>query len=261
MVIASCFSPRSGIISHTNITTSTTNFKIMQLIRAKESPFLAQAAMDEAIDSLHALKNKYNEPSIQDPLRRLTVDQASQNIEEWAKNLYLAKRDRDDANSVSLNMDRKVILNLVYELVNLWNNVLDELGDEAADDFEDSIICIFEIRRIERILGFGVPMDRAQALYAMKVPTWSKYGMHWYSEYHFDNSSPYCNYGYSQDLSEKEREEWRDLLSDYPGFPTMNKRLFQLLYSEKLGLRRRHPNTFGRWCKPQAAEFVSILAK
>jgi hypothetical protein len=85
--------------------------------------------------------------------------------------------------------------------------------------------------------------------------------MHWYSEYHFDNSSPYCNYGYSQDLSEKEREEWRDLLSDYPGFPTMNKRLFQLLYSEKLGLRRRHPNTFGRWCKPQAAEFVSILAK
>lgn len=60
----------------------------------------------------------------------------------------------------------------------------------------------------------------------------------------------------------EEEQEWRELLEDYPGRPTMNRRLFQLLYSEKLGLQRRFPNTFGSWSKPQAANlWISARSK
>jgi class 3 adenylate cyclase len=140
--------------------------------------------------------------------------------------------------------------------------VRDELGEEAADVFEGHIIDIFERRRIESILGLALAMDRANALYAKKLPAASKYGMHWYCEYHFSGISRHCRYDYSKDLTKEEREKWDNLVDPdvYPGDPPMNKRLYQLLFSDKLGLRRRHPDTLGRWSKPQVAEFAETTS-
>lgn len=215
------------------------------------------STMEMAIVELEALKERYDQPDFQDCLHRLTAAQASQNVEEWAATVYARLRDENNETSISLNRDRKTILQLVYELVDVWNGVRDDLGNEAADKFEEAMVDNFKIRRLERILGFGVPMDRAQALLAMKIPTFSKYGMHWYSKYHFDSDSPYCNYDYEHEHPDVVHE-WDDLLRDYPGRPTMNKRMFQLLFSKKFGLQERFPSTFGRWSNPQPASFVVI---
>jgi hypothetical protein len=109
-------------------------------------------------------------------------------------------------------------------------------------------------------------MDRANALYSMKIPSTNLYGMHWYCDYHFNNSLPYCNYDYSQDLMNEEGKVWQTLLHTYPGDPfygnvypgtgTVNKKLYQLLFCKKFGFQRCHPSTFGLWSKPQEAEFV-----
>jgi hypothetical protein len=115
-------------------------------------------------------------------------------------------------------------------------------------------------------------MDRANALYGMKISTGNLYGMHWYCDYHFNNSLPYCNYDCYQDLTnDEERKVWQTLLNTYPGDPlhgnvypgtgTMNKKLYQLLFCKKFGFQRRHPSTFGLWSKPQEAEFVDIRTR
>ena len=227
--------------------------------------------MNEAINELKALSDRYYGPTIQHALHRLTVAQGSEDMETWARNLYTAIALGTDDNAVSLNNDRKTILELAYDLVGLWNRVRDQFGEEAANNFENEIVDKFKIRNIERILSFGLPMDRANALYGMKIPTTNLYGMHWYCDYHFNNSLPYCNYDYSQDLTNEEEKVWQTLLHTYPGDPlygnvypgtgTMNKKLYQLLFCKKFGFQRRHPRTFGLWSKPQEAEFVDIRTR
>jgi hypothetical protein len=227
--------------------------------------------MHEAINELKALSDRFYGPTIRHALHRLTVAQGSEDMETWARNLYTAIALGTDDNAVSLNNDRKTILELAYDLVGLWNRVRDQFGEEAANNFENEIVDKFKIRNIERILGFGLPMDRANALYGMKIPTGNLYGMHWYCDYHFNNSLPYCNYDYSQDLTNEEGKVWQTLLHTYPGDPlfgnvypgtgTMNKKLYQLLFCKKFGFQRRHPRTFGLWSKPQEAEFVDILTR
>jgi hypothetical protein len=108
----------------------------------------------------------------------LWLPQGSKDMETWARNLYTAIALSTDDNAVSLNNDWKTILELAYDLVGLWNRVRDQIGEEAANNFENEIVDKFKIRNIEHILGFGLPMDRANALYGMKIPTPNLYGMH-----------------------------------------------------------------------------------
>jgi hypothetical protein len=228
--------------------------------------------MNEAINELKALSDRYYGPTIQHALHRLTVAQGSEDMETWARNLYTAIALGTDDNAVSLNNDWKTILELAYDLVGLGNRVRDQIGEEAANNFENEIVDKFKIRNIERILSFGLPMDRANALYGMKIPTTNLYGMHWYCDYHFNNSLPYWNYDCYQNLTnDEERKVWQTLLHTYPGDPlfgnvypgtgTMNKKLYQLLFCMKFGFQRRHPRTFGLWSQPQEAEFVDIRTR
>ena len=189
--------------------------------------------------------NIYDEPSFRDRLTRLYKDRGSQDPETWAKNLYLLFRD-DPTNPrvLQLNHDRKSCLTLLYELVNEWN------VKELSVEFENAIRKIFKPRRIARILGVCLVMDRAQALYKLvqSAPTEdgkSITGMHWYSDLHVELETF---------ETPSERDRWTTLLSNYPGTGTMNKRLYRLLYSKTLGLQ--NDELFARCCKPQVASFV-----
>ena len=189
--------------------------------------------------------NIYNEPSFQDRLTRLYKDRGSQDPETWAENLYLLFRD-DPTNprALQLNHDRKLCLTLLCELVNEWEE------QELSVEFENAIRKIFKPRRIARILGVCLVMDRAQALYKMVQSATTEdgntiTGMHWYSDLHVELETF---------ETPSERDRWATLLSSYPGTGTMNKRLYRLLYSKTLGLQ--NDQLFARCCKPHVASFV-----
>ncbi|KAL7561081.1 hypothetical protein ACA910_020395 [Epithemia clementina (nom. ined.)] len=202
-------------------------------------------------DSFHAKVAKYvqayDNPVYQERLERLYHDRDSKDPEEWAKELYLTFRD-DNVNkrALMLNQDRKVCLNLLYDMVNEWK----EHG--FCKDFELAIAKVFKPRRIARILGVCLVMDRAQSLYKMILPAKTSQGesiigMHWFCELHFQDTSMF---------SSDERKDWMERLSKYSGTATMNKRLYRLLHSEVLGLC--YDKAFVHWSKPHAAEFVYV---
>ena len=187
---------------------------------------------------------RYNEPDYQECLARLYHDRSSRDPEEWAMKLYLDFRD-DPSNerAITLNQDRKKCLNLVYDLVNEWEKT------EFSTEFEYAIKNVFKPRRLVRIFGVCLVMDRAQSLYKMILPERNDkeeliIGMHWFSILHFENDS------FS---SAEEREDWIKRLEYYGGTATMNKRLYRLLYSKVLNLQ--DDPVFAKWAQPQLATF------
>ncbi|KAL7580352.1 hypothetical protein ACA910_004381 [Epithemia clementina (nom. ined.)] len=209
----------------------------------KPSPTL-QLIQNQIEETLNLFVQKYDEPQYQERLNRIYKDRSSHDPEEWAHKLYLTFRD-DNSNprALGLNQDRKACLNLLYDLVNAWEYF------QFSSAFEEAMLTIFKPHRMARILGVCLVMDRAQSLYKMVLPAISPkgemiIGMHWFSDLHFQNSN----------LSPEEHEEWRKLLEKYSGTATMNKRLYRLLYSEKLDLRK--DPVFAKWSHPQPATFV-----
>ncbi|KAL7566892.1 hypothetical protein ACA910_008619 [Epithemia clementina (nom. ined.)] len=171
-----------------------------------------------------------------------------QDPEEWAKDLYVEFRnDPNNIRALTLNYDRKVCLNLLYDMVNEW------MEHRYSVEFEHAMARVFSVPRMVRILDVFLVMDRAQALYKMKLPSPVQHGgmdmigMHWYSESHVQNDT----------FDSVEEEVWwkSQLLKQYPGKATMNKRFYRLLYSPVLKLQQKDP-VLARWAKPQAATFV-----
>ena len=182
--------------------------------------------------------SEYESPKIQAALGRLDKDRGTQNIEEWAKQFYQKFRDEpENEHYIKLNMDRKTCLNLPYDMVREWEKY------SFSEEFEKAMADVFKTRRLTRILAICLPMDRAQSLYKMRNATNSTYGIPWYSQLHVETA-------YAFD-SPEEQKEWLDYLDSRPGppsSPSMNKKLFRLLYSNLLGLKEI--DEFKRWSQP-----------
>jgi hypothetical protein len=129
---------------------------------------------------------------------------------EWARKLLVVV---DDDNAKGLNQDRKICLALLYRMCDCWQPKNKSNATVSRDDIVDT----FKDRRVLRILTLCVIMDRAQALYKMKIAG-HPVGMHWYAQKHVDES-----------------DEWKEIDANYDGSPTINKRLFWLVDLLNLG--------------------------
>jgi len=184
--------------------------------------------------------DSFDQDEFQICLARLYHDLRSQEPEVWARKLYLKLRDDPfDPRASTLNQDRKTCLSLLYRLVNEW-----EAGG-FSKEFECGIRQIFKVRRILRILGVCLIMDRCQSLYKMQILGNGSVGMHWFCELHFNEATAADS---AHHLTTDELLMWKTLLSNYSGKGTMNKRLYRLLYSKELGLQENE--LLSRWSKP-----------
>lgn len=180
----------------------------------------------------------YDRADFQNGLARLYADRASMDSEEWAKQLYIAFRNEPlNPRYMLLNEDRKRSLALLYALVDEQKR-----HDFPSGDFENAILKVFKVRRLKRILGICVIMDKCQSLYKMELE--GMVGMHWFCDLHVDPV-------YSL-LSREDSNYWNDVLFDYPGKGTMNKRLYFLLNSTILNLKD-DPMLF-KWSLPEVAK-------
>ncbi|KAL7561087.1 hypothetical protein ACA910_020401 [Epithemia clementina (nom. ined.)] len=189
----------------------------------------------------------FDEPSFQEALSRLYFDLGDHDPEEWARSLYLTlHHDPSNEKAATLNMDRKKCLQLLYDLVDAW--------ESSADPslFEEEIRRSFHVERLYRILYVGVIMDRSQALYRMQIPTSSLFGMHWYAKSHLSEEM-------STGLSAEELRALKAALVGYPGFPTMNRRIYKILHTERFGLLQAD-RRFAEWAKPCLATFETVAA-
>jgi len=116
--------------------------------------------------------------------------------EQWAKSLC-----QGDEGAKALNKDRKLGLELLYTLWKRWKG---EKGPQTLS--AENIVNDFGERRIMGILMLCLPMDRASSLHNMTVADESRPGTHWVSEIHVARDP-----------------EWKARMSNYNGFPTMNK--------------------------------------
>ncbi|KAL7581412.1 hypothetical protein ACA910_021997 [Epithemia clementina (nom. ined.)] len=189
-------------------------------------------------NKLKEFRFQYESPDIQDALSRMEKDRGDQEVEEWATALYKAFRDDlEDQRCRGLNMDRKKCLELIYDVVREWEK------HDYSTEFENDIAKVFKTRNLVRILTPCLAMDRAQALYKMRNATNTSYGIPWYSQLHMENDFAF--------ESEEEQKEWFNYIDKLPGpppHPSMNKRLFRLLFSDVFGLRKIE--SFKRWSKP-----------
>ena len=182
----------------------------------------------EACRSIEAFLNVYDSFAYQSCLCHIRAAIGSQDVETWAYEWSLRMRNPSPAD-IALNRDRKVGLALVYALCDQWKDPLNE------DVTESTIQHQFKVRRLVNILQVLLPMDRAQALYVMRCPGASAYGMHWVSK---------------KDVSASKALEAS--LQTYGGFPTMNNRLVRLMDSPVLGLSEIA--VFRRWMEPKLQE-------
>ena len=181
--------------------------------------------------------HRYNTAEIQDALERMDKDRGSKNLEDWAKEVYTTlQKDPEDKRTKALNKYRKDCLDLLYDMVKEWENF------GYSEEFEQAIDCVFKTRRLVRILSFCLPLDRAQSLYKMRHGTTDSIGMPWYSELHLKPGT-----SYARDHPE-EQTEWIKFIGSYSGRGTMNKKMFRLLFSDRLSLRSNED--FRRWSKP-----------
>lgn len=170
----------------------------------------------------------YDSFEYQSCLSRIRVAVGKSGIEEWAQAWAIRMRN-PSPEELQLNQDRKVALRLVYALCDKWIDPTNSSVTEATIDE------IFMAHRLVNILQLALPMDRAQALYAMKYPGDPKYGMHWVSK-QYVHRHPGVH----------------ELLESCGGFPTTNRRLVMLIESETLGLSEIE--VFRRWIEPKFRE-------
>lgn len=162
--------------------------------------------------------------------------------EDWARQLYATFRE-DPLNErcIMLNQDRKKALALLYSLVDEGKK-----HGFSDEEYEKAILKVFKKRRLMRILGICLVMDKCQALYKMELPGTGTVGMHWFCNLHVDPASSI--------LSNEELQAWTSILSTYTGTGTMNKRLYFLLNSKVLNLQEEH-ELMAKWFKPEQAVF------
>ena len=180
---------------------------------------------------------RYNAPEILEALERMEKDRGLKNLDDWAKEVYTTlQKDPEDERAKALNKDRRVCLKLLYDLVEEWSNF------GYSNEFEQAIDCVFRTRRLVRILTFCLPLDRAKSLYRLRYGTTDIFGMHWYSVYHLEPGT-----SSARDHPE-EQMEWINFIGNYSGSGTMNRKLFRLLFSDRLALRSNED--VRRWSKP-----------
>ncbi|KAL7566882.1 hypothetical protein ACA910_021371 [Epithemia clementina (nom. ined.)] len=198
--------------------------------------------------------NTFHSNNYQDPLQRLTNawKSSQQNVELWAKKLYLTLRDDPlDENARQLNMDRKHCLNLLYHLVDDWKHF------PSKDEFEQEMFNTFEPWRMRAILYICLPMDRAQSLYKMRIFASPLIGMHWFSKTHLKEGTVYAL------EFPQEHEELCAAVDpeEYQGSATMNHRIYKLLHTPRFGLLAAGGDgaaELAHWSRPAWATFVPI---
>mmetsp|Transcript_10421 Transcript_10421/g.22983 ORF Transcript_10421/g.22983 Transcript_10421/m.22983 type:complete len:484 (+) Transcript_10421:117-1568(+) len=197
---------------------------------------------EEIRQSILQMVEEYDGTEFQTSLTRLYNDQrlSGLHLEAWARALYEALcHDPFDQRASSLNQDRKKCLSLLYKLVDLWESA------GFSKEFEKAIDSLFKTRRILRILGVCLIMDRCQSLYKMELLGSAVVGMHWYSKLHFNDAANKAH------LTHQEMLMWNHILANYSGSATMNKRLYRLIYSEELKLQENE--LMAKWSKPCVA--------
>lgn len=191
------------------------------------------------LDHVMACKNiiditrMYYSSPYQKALGRIEKAQGSEDKEEWSRKWAESLRN-GSRKAAKLNNDRKACLTLLTVLCDLWRNEDGELSDGTIKK-ADIIGKPFEGRKkIGRILGLCLAMDRAQALYKMTKDGSNKIGMHWYAKQH-ENSKEFGH-------QVKSFRKWNK--------PTLNKRYVYLLDLEELGLR--NSELLQKWSEPVA---------
>lgn len=167
---------------------------------------------------------------VQAPARNIRAAMAGRTPDDfaadWAIRVRLGYPD-----ALELNEDRKTIGKFIYALV-------DCLRDESNDSVtEESVLRVIKPQSLVNLLQLFLPMDRAQALYGMRYMGREEYGMHWVAKQHVAAS-----------------QEWKDLLHQVDGRPTMNKRLVWLYNRPAFGLNRI--KVFAKWMTPCKALFL-----
>jgi len=152
---------------------------------------------------------------------------------EWATRIYTVLRDdRLNASSLRLNECRGECLDLVYELMNDWEEW--NAQGRPSEVFEAAVMK-HSTRPLIRILRLCVAMDRAQCLYSMyemsSTQSTPPCGIPWFNKRQLDPNGVFAR-EYPQEYS-----KFKDYFDHYNGYKqngksTMNKYLFRLLFNE-----------------------------
>lgn len=174
----------------------------------------------------------YDSTAFQTILERMrsSLTSSGQDATTWARDWAIRMRTAIIGPDIDLNMYRKSVLYLLYELCNAWKD------NENTSVTEDSIVEVFQGHRVENILLLALPLDRAQCLFAMKYPDTNVYGMHWVSSEH---------------VSSEPNKHWEEKLKDRDGRTTMNKRLLWLGGLQRLEFGS---SDIARWLKSTRCE-------
>lgn len=193
------------------------------------------------------LKSEFREDYYSD-LERLYGALGRKDIDKWARKVYEDKR-KDKEYAIELNRLRRRCLKLLYKLVDKWEEY------DYSPAFEEAMLNAFPRSKIVEILRICLPMDRAHALYALYNADTDKYGYHWYSKLHFEDGSKFLQkYGSDKEVRRVQKAILENEKQQPKQKPPMNKKLYRLLLSEKLGLQ--DIPEFRRWLQPELAKFV-----
>jgi len=213
------------------------------------SPITSDQCEDEYLENkaraiMREFVDQYDRDDYQDRLDRLYQDfndSGSGNYNDWAIKLYKIVRDNPlDDRAKQLNRDRGNCLKLIYSLVNRWDAWV-KLDGHKSEVFEAAIEKVFQKRRLKRILAVCLVMDRAQCLYVMRDLSQPKgsapAGMPWFSELHFRHDTPFArDHGARLFIFQLYLDEYDGYKGD-DGKGPMNKRLFRILFLERLGFQ------------------------
>jgi hypothetical protein len=167
--------------------------------------------------------------------------------DQWAHDWAVRMRQALHGVDIDLNLYRKSVLNLLYELCDAWQ---DETNVSVTSE---RIVAKFQGHRVENILLLALPLDRAQCLYAMKYPSTNEYGMHWVSSEHFTSGTTAV--AAATIASSSSSFDWENEIRLRDGRSTMNKRLVWLLNLS--GLAFGSPD-IARWLTPTRCEWSLV---
>ena len=179
------------------------------------------------LESLYTLPSKCSVPG---------KENKALSIEEWSQEWAIIMRGEPPEWASEANMFRKACLSLLYEMVDEWAK------SGFSPVFERAILQTFKQRRMERILGICLPMDRSQCLLKMRNPSSRHDGIPWFSALHLNPN------GIFADKYPNEHIKWVNFSYRYEGSPSMSKKLFRILYSKEFGFQKI--KKFKRWSRP-----------